>query len=581
MLTELVGVDDKMIDTYDEALVEIYKKKYPVEEGPVPAIKFKGLKHIFMEKPSTLAGLKESWLKGVEMPHPVKTEIDNDVENCRKLMLAVGGASRKFIRQCITEQEEHAISLYRGQTRFMLEDLADVPAVKALSNKQKKKTAALVAEEMMSRNQGYSNLTELLLTNYVRLSIHAHDNSGPKFAVRLLPKTMVRPIQDLEKRHEPVAAYEFQLPTPWHNTIIKVEGDEYLYLARSEIAKKALAGTDYEGSWVEDAPEGAHFLLTRKPAALAKRPTLALVTKQGVNHVRQKVKAMRSPSTKTPVSPKPLSRTKTMPLFSPMSSEPVAWVTPVEKPAHPFTPLAERRVKTIFMAADEKAKNAPVPLGKRGRSATMSPAKPTASSSTGKINLMPLPDKLKLKFGDKPKAPEPTPEPRSAVEKPSVATVMEEEEPVTPPNEPANAPSAPTVAPAPTPAATQEPKTTPAAATPAAEDPKPSSPSEIQTVSPTPAAAQQQSTLAVPASPTSSATATANGTPVDTTAPKKRTSFLSFFAEKPVVTATVSEKQAEAETQSVRRTGFLRIQTSSRSPFATFMKRVGLVQSPA
>jgi pyoverdine/dityrosine biosynthesis protein Dit1 len=56
----------------------------------------------------------------------------------------------------------------------MLEDLADVPVVKGLSAKQRKKTAALVAQEMMSRNQAYSNLVELLLPNYVRLSIHAH-----------------------------------------------------------------------------------------------------------------------------------------------------------------------------------------------------------------------------------------------------------------------------------------------------------------------------------------------------------------------------------------------------------------------
>ena len=146
--------------------------------------------------------------------------------------------------------EPDALGLYRGQTRFMLEDLADVPSVKSMSGKQKKKTAALVAEEMISRNQGYSNLVELLLPNYVRLSIHAHNNKGPKFAIRLLPKHMVRPIDDLENRLEPVAAYEFQIPTPWHNCMIKVEGDEFVYLARSAVARKALASSKYTGSWV-------------------------------------------------------------------------------------------------------------------------------------------------------------------------------------------------------------------------------------------------------------------------------------------------------------------------------------------
>jgi hypothetical protein len=181
-------------------------------------------------------------------------------------MLGVAEASRTFIRSCIEQQEPDALQLYRGQTRFMLEDLADVPSFKTLSMKQRKKTAALVAQEMMSRNQAYSNLVELLLPNYVRLSIHAHNNKGPKFAVRLLPKNLVRPIESLENRFEPVQAYEFQLPTPWHNSIIKVEGDELLYLARSQVARSAVTSPDYEGSWV-DSPDGSYFNLKRRAPA--------------------------------------------------------------------------------------------------------------------------------------------------------------------------------------------------------------------------------------------------------------------------------------------------------------------------
>jgi pyoverdine/dityrosine biosynthesis protein Dit1 len=279
----VVGADDAMIDTFDAKMVELYESKYK-EAGPVPAIRFKGLKDIFMKSPVSLAGFKERWLAW-EVPHPVNTERTHEAELCRKLMLGVGEADRAYIRQCIVEQEPHALQLYRGQTRFMLEDLAEVPSVKSLSNKQKKKTAADVAQEMMSRNQAYSNLVELLLPNYVRLSIHAHPNKGPKFAVRLLPKTMVRPIENLANRHEPVAAYEFQIPTPWHNSIIKVEGDELLYLARAEVAKAAVAGTDFEGSWV-DGPSGSYFHLTRtaavevaEKAPLTRRPTMAAMSR--------------------------------------------------------------------------------------------------------------------------------------------------------------------------------------------------------------------------------------------------------------------------------------------------------------
>jgi pyoverdine/dityrosine biosynthesis protein Dit1 len=39
----------------------------------------------------------------------------------------------------------------------------------------------------MIRNDAYSNLVSDLFPFHIRLSIHAHNNSGPKFAIRLLP----------------------------------------------------------------------------------------------------------------------------------------------------------------------------------------------------------------------------------------------------------------------------------------------------------------------------------------------------------------------------------------------------------
>jgi hypothetical protein len=252
-----------MIDTYDACMAAIYRQRFPNDASPVPTIKFKGLKNIFAADSDGFQGLQKLLRNAHDMPHPVKTKLTGEAELCRKLMLGIGGPDRAYIRQLITEQEPDALGLYRGQTRFMLEDLADVPSVKSLSGKQKKKTAALVAEEMISRNQAYSNLTELLLPNYVRLSIHAHNNAGPKFAVRLLPANKVRAIDSLETCREPNQAYDFQLPTPWHNCMIKVEGDDYLYLGRSQIARKALESPNYTGSWI-DGPDGSYFSLKRR-----------------------------------------------------------------------------------------------------------------------------------------------------------------------------------------------------------------------------------------------------------------------------------------------------------------------------
>ncbi|KAF2649303.1 hypothetical protein K491DRAFT_708249 [Lophiostoma macrostomum CBS 122681] len=277
VFSDCIGVDDSKVDAYDARLIEFYTEKHPAEEGTVSALQFKGLRDIFMSNSDSFDSFQKSWLTSAEVLHPVETARTDASELCRKLLLGVSQADRGFIRKCIEEQEPHALQLYRGQTRFMLEDLTMLPSVIRLSNKQKKKTAAMVAQEMISRNQAYSNLVELLLPNYVRLSIHAHDNAGPKFAVRLLPKSMVRPIESLEDRHEPISTCEFQIPTPWHNSIIKVEGDELMYLARAEVAKKAVEGPAFEGSWV-DSPAGGFFGIKRQTMVLEEKASIVIAT---------------------------------------------------------------------------------------------------------------------------------------------------------------------------------------------------------------------------------------------------------------------------------------------------------------
>ena len=55
-------------------------------------------------------------------------------------------------------------------------------------------------------------------------------------------------------------------PTPWHNCIIEIEGDETLYLAKSRVALDALAGNGYKGAWVfaEHSTGEGYFLLSVK-----------------------------------------------------------------------------------------------------------------------------------------------------------------------------------------------------------------------------------------------------------------------------------------------------------------------------
>jgi hypothetical protein len=65
--------------------------------------------------------------------------------------------------------------------------------------------------------------------------------------------------------------------------MIKVEGDELLYLARSAVAKKALAGKDYTGSWV-NGPDGSYFSLKRATARVP-TPTKLVIPQMAVEKV--------------------------------------------------------------------------------------------------------------------------------------------------------------------------------------------------------------------------------------------------------------------------------------------------------
>jgi pyoverdine/dityrosine biosynthesis protein Dit1 len=223
-------------------------------------IRFRGLTDMFFSNPDSTDTFAKDWADSFHIDHPIQSRRLPEAELARQIMMAGFQSSRDHFRRLIAEQHQPTLSQYRGQARFMQDDLAD-PTFLAMSGKQKKKLSFTVAAEMIARNQAYSNLLELLLPNYVRLSIHAHSNRGPKFGICLFPRDQVHAIDAIVGRHALFPSYEFQVPTPWHNSIIKVEGDNMLYLGKAEIVHKAIDQGDFEGGWVDDVAQGGHFAL--------------------------------------------------------------------------------------------------------------------------------------------------------------------------------------------------------------------------------------------------------------------------------------------------------------------------------
>lgn len=98
---------------------------------------------------------------------------------------------------------------------------------------------------------------------HVRLSIHAHCNSGPKFGIRMLCAQECKIIRNLKDSDAtPVFDDLLHIPTPWHNCVINVEGESHYFIGKSEVAMKAIATGTYQGTWVDgdlEKGQGGYF----------------------------------------------------------------------------------------------------------------------------------------------------------------------------------------------------------------------------------------------------------------------------------------------------------------------------------
>jgi hypothetical protein len=58
--------------------------------------------------------------------------------------------------------------------------------------------------------------------------------------------------------------YEFQIPTPWHNCLVRVEGLKGVLLTRSGIIRDAISKGLFEGGWCQrEGGPGGYFAIRR------------------------------------------------------------------------------------------------------------------------------------------------------------------------------------------------------------------------------------------------------------------------------------------------------------------------------
>lgn len=269
VFSDCQGTDDDVVHAYNSHLKQMLTNICTTAENSTasasattPRIRFFDLGQLL--QPDSLARcLAERVPKAGKVRHPVATQISRSDDDNRALMLGLFAPPEPYYRDLVKCQPDHPITaLYRGFSRFMYEDL--VLGSSSVSKSQRKKAAEEVAFTMIQRNQTYSRMVESVMPRHVRLSIHAHDNAGPKFAVRVMPWA----IKHAENADVLVnagtvteegardASWDAKgtghIPTPWHNTLVEVHGPGgcQVFLCRQSVIKQALE-RGMEGGYVE------------------------------------------------------------------------------------------------------------------------------------------------------------------------------------------------------------------------------------------------------------------------------------------------------------------------------------------
>ncbi|ODV66559.1 hypothetical protein HYPBUDRAFT_141087 [Hyphopichia burtonii NRRL Y-1933] len=250
VFSDCINVDDNVVDEYGEELKKLYTANKPHD---LDCIKFAALKDIF--KSNTLETV-ERFLHGFEILYHLDTKIDRTTEIYRKLLIKTCDVESRKLQNDIKTPNHPRLKLYRGFMKFMETDLNNTGLVQQVSRKKFKKIVSQVAFEMIKRNDAYSNLVELFFPFHVRFSIHAHNNSGPKFAVSLLPKSSCKTLESLDIDKNNVLVVKkmddyLHIPTPWHNSVLQVEGIEGYIIDQAGSIRSLIASSGLQGSWNE------------------------------------------------------------------------------------------------------------------------------------------------------------------------------------------------------------------------------------------------------------------------------------------------------------------------------------------
>ena len=151
VFSDCIGVDDADVDAYGEKLWAM-NHAIGSRRGNTDRVGFKSLVDLFqlatVEPNEHLSDLAHR-LDIPNIDHHVTTNVTDEAELCRQILMAGCGPHKSAVRARIDSKDRAITALYRGFSRFMLEDLEHHRHTRDMTRSQQKKLSAKVAFEMI------------------------------------------------------------------------------------------------------------------------------------------------------------------------------------------------------------------------------------------------------------------------------------------------------------------------------------------------------------------------------------------------------------------------------------------------
>lgn len=277
VFSDCIGVDDGVVTGYCQRLrLTSASVRQAMDRADLEhVLTFSGLHDILQPARWTRNFFEPRFARLDDVQHPSKTLRSDQDDINRGMLLHSCSADHAQLHKTIRNDPKNSMTmLYRGFSRFMLDDLAAHPDCGSKSKSQRKRLSEKVALEMMHRNQAYSHLVELAMPRHVRLSIHAHNNKGPKFAISLLSQQQFKPLKSFDRLRQPTRYNQYDekhhlhIPTPWHNCLVQIEDESGGYVCKAGLVETELSRKDSTWSsksgYQADHPRGGRYILYRR-----------------------------------------------------------------------------------------------------------------------------------------------------------------------------------------------------------------------------------------------------------------------------------------------------------------------------